>query len=99
MPVPYREFCSFPGAVPTNVETLSRCCLRMCCWFRGSSITPALLSLVGDKTVWQYKVLTRDVPQSPSEEELNALGQEGWDLTAVLTQGGVTHFYFKRMKD
>jgi hypothetical protein len=39
------------------------------------------------------------VPLSPSEEELNALGKEGWELTAVLTQGGVAHFYFKRIKD
>jgi hypothetical protein len=54
---------------------------------------------VRDRTVWQYKVLSRDVPLSPSEEELNALGKEGWELTAVLSQGAVTRFYFKRMKD
>jgi hypothetical protein len=54
---------------------------------------------VRDRTVWQYKVVTRDVPLSPSEEELNTFGKEGWELAAVLTQGGVTHFYFKRMKD
>lgn len=53
--------------------------------------------MVYDRTVWQYKVLTRDVPLSPSEEELNTLGKEGWELTAVLSQGGVTRFYFKRM--
>ena len=54
---------------------------------------------VRDRTVWQYKVVTRDVPLSPSEEELNTLGKEGWELTAVLSQGGVTHFYFKKMRD
>jgi hypothetical protein len=54
---------------------------------------------VRDRTVWQYKVLTRDIPLSPSEEELNMLGKDGWELIAVLTRGGVTHFYFKRMKD
>ena len=54
---------------------------------------------VHDRTVWQYKVVTRDVPLSLSEEELNTLGKEGWELTGVITQGGVTHFYFKRMKD
>jgi len=52
-----------------------------------------------DRTVWQYKVVTRDVPLSLSEEELNTLGKEGWELTAVLTHGRVTSFYFKRMKD
>ena len=54
---------------------------------------------VRDRTVWQYKVLSRDVPLSPSEEELNALSKKGWELTAVLSQSTVTHFYFKRMKD
>jgi hypothetical protein len=54
---------------------------------------------VRDRTVWQYKVLPQDVPLSPSEAELNTLGKEGWELTAVLSQGGVTCFYFKRMKD
>ena len=52
-----------------------------------------------DRTVWQYKVVTRDVPLSLSEEELNTLGKGGWELTAVLTHGRVTSFYFKRMKD
>jgi hypothetical protein len=51
---------------------------------------------VHDKTVWQYKVLTRDLV--PGEEELNTLGKEGWELAAVLTHHGAVHFYFKRMK-
>jgi hypothetical protein len=54
---------------------------------------------VRDRTVWQYKVITQDVPLSPSEEEMNMLGKEGWELTGVLTHGKVTYFYFKRMKD
>jgi hypothetical protein len=37
--------------------------------------------------------------QGLAEEELNALGKKGWELTTVLSQGGVTHFYFKRIKD
>ena len=57
-------------------------------------ITPMVY--VHDKTVWQYKVLTRDLV--PSEEELNALGKEGWELAAVLTHHGAVHFYFKRIK-
>jgi hypothetical protein len=52
---------------------------------------------VRDKTVWQYKVLTRDLVLG--EEELNALGKEGWELAAVLTHHSAVHFYFKRMKD
>ncbi len=53
---------------------------------------------VHDKAVWQYKVISRDLPQALNEEELNALGKEGWELTAVLSEGGARHFYFKRMK-
>jgi hypothetical protein len=58
-------------------------------------ITPMVY--VRDKTVWQYKVLTRDLV--PGEEELNALGKEGWELSGVLTHHGAVHFYFKRLKD
>ena len=32
---------------------------------------------VRDRTVWQHKVVTRDVPLSPSEEELNTLDKRG----------------------
>ena len=72
---------------------------------RFNSSTPsgpvpiAPMVYVKDKTVWQYKILIRDVAQNPNEDELNALGKDGWELAAVLQHGGVTHFYFKRMKD
>ena len=58
-------------------------------------ITPMVY--VHDRTVWQYKVLTRDLVLG--EEELNALGKEGWELAAVLQHHGAVHFYFKRIKD
>jgi hypothetical protein len=54
---------------------------------------------VRDKTMWQYKVITRDLAQGPNEEELNALGKDGSELAAVLPHVGVAHFYFKRVKD
>jgi hypothetical protein len=60
-------------------------------------ITPMVY--IRDKTVWQYKVLTRDLVQGPGEDELNTLGKEGWELAAVLPHVGVAHFYFKRRKD
>jgi hypothetical protein len=31
-----------------------------------------------------------------SEPELNALGAEHWELTAVVPAGAQVHFYFKR---
>ena len=60
-------------------------------------ITPMVY--VRDKTVWQYKVLSRDLAQGPNEEELNTLGKDGWELAAVVPHVGVAHFYFKRMKE
>ena len=54
-----------------------------------------------DKLVWEYKLLSRNLAkeEAPSEEELNALGKEGWELAASLMQGGIACFYFKRLKD
>jgi hypothetical protein len=37
-------------------------------------ITPIVY--VRDKTVWQYKLLTRAFLEAPSEEELNMLGRD-----------------------
>ena len=56
---------------------------------------------VTEKTVWEYKLLSRNLSneETPSEEELNKLGKDGWELAAALTNGGVAQFYFKRLKD
>lgn len=60
-------------------------------------ITPIVY--VNEKTVWQYKLLTRDLDKTLSEEELNTFGKDGWELAAVLPQGNIVHFYFKRLKN
>ena len=56
---------------------------------------------VKDKTVWEYKLLSRNLSkeEAPSEEELNRLGKEAWELAGVFTDSPFVHFYFKRMKD
>jgi hypothetical protein len=56
---------------------------------------------VKDKTVWEYKLLTRNLSkeEAPSEGELNRLGKEGWELAGVFSDSPFVHFYFKRMKD
>lgn len=49
--------------------------------------------------VWEYRHLQRTVAgDAPplSEEELNALGADGWELAAVIPGGTGVHFYFKR---
>ena len=48
-------------------------------------------------TTWEYKHVTRGSrAQALDDEELNALGREGWELAGVVTVGRTTHFYFKR---
>jgi hypothetical protein len=56
---------------------------------------------VKDKTVWQYKLLTRNLAKEevPSEEELNKIGNEGWELVGVFNDTPFVYFYFKRLKD
>ena len=49
--------------------------------------------------VWEYRHLQRPVVGAApplSEEELNALGAEGWELTAVIPGPAGVHCYFKR---
>jgi hypothetical protein len=42
---------------------------------------------VKDKTVWEYKLLTRNLSkeEAPSEGELNRLGKEAWELAGMFT--------------
>ena len=56
---------------------------------------------VKDKTVWDYKMLTRNLSKEevPGEQELNRLGKEAWELAGVFTDSPFVHFYFKRLKD
>jgi hypothetical protein len=47
---------------------------------------------------WEYKQIVRNLEkESPLDEtELNALGEEGWELSGVAQQPPVAYFYFKR---
>ena len=56
---------------------------------------------VKDKTVWQYKLLTRNLSkeEAPSEGGLNEIGKEGWELAGVFNDTPFVYFYFKRLKD
>jgi hypothetical protein len=48
---------------------------------------------------WEYKQIVRNLEkQNPLDEaELNALGEEGWELTGVTQQPSLVYFYFKRL--
>lgn len=48
---------------------------------------------------WEYRQLIRNLGKeaAPTADELNALGQEGWELTGVTTDAPFVYFYFKRL--
>ena len=43
-------------------------------------------------TKWQYRIQRGDL----SQEALDELGQQGWDLVSVIANDDEPHFYFKR---
>jgi len=47
---------------------------------------------------WAYQEIVRDLDASGalSEAELNARGDEGWELTGILQDGRTVRYYFKR---
>jgi hypothetical protein len=50
---------------------------------------------VYEKQRWEYKVI---VQSAVSEEELNALGAEGWELVGIVALPETRQFYFKRAR-
>ena len=54
---------------------------------------------VYEKLGWEYRVASRNVGEPTfSEEELNALGRDGWELVGVVTLPNKVQFYFKRVQ-
>jgi hypothetical protein len=55
---------------------------------------------VFEQQAWEYKIVVKNVTaeELPSEQELNALGVSGWELTGVVTLPGKVQFYFKRFR-
>ena len=53
---------------------------------------------VEKRTRWEYKQIIRSLDKEslPDETELNALGEEGWELSGVAQQPPLAYFYFKR---
>ena len=47
---------------------------------------------------WEYKQIVRNLEseQPLTENELNTLGEEGWELSGVAQQPPMAYFYFKR---
>lgn len=54
---------------------------------------------VKESLKWEYKQIIRNLEkESPlGEEELNALGADGWEMSGVMHQPPLAYFYFKRL--
>jgi hypothetical protein len=55
---------------------------------------------VYEKQGWEYRVVSRNIADDPRlpEDELNALGKEGWELVGVVASSGTVQFYLKRLR-
>lgn len=62
---------------------------------------PIVPPMVYVAPVWEYRHLRRDAGAGTpiGEEELNALGAEGWELVAVTPTPDGVDFYFKRARE
>ena len=47
---------------------------------------------------WEYKQIVRDLEKEKplDQAELDALGEEGWEMSGVAQHPPVTYYYFKR---
>lgn len=48
---------------------------------------------------WEYKQIVRNLKKEGalSDQELKALGAEGWEMSGIAQQPPLTFFYFKRL--
>jgi hypothetical protein len=50
---------------------------------------------------WEYKQILRNLETEtpPDEEELNKLGEDGWEMSGVTQKPPFAYFYFKRLTE
>ncbi len=62
---------------------------------RGGHIAPPWVPITPR---WEYKELVRNLESEPlpAEDDLDMLGNDGWELAGVANEGSRVHFYFKR---
>ncbi len=64
----------------------------------GAIVPPMVY--VTEKTIWEYKQIVRSLAKDniPTEEELNRLGKDGWELVSTLNYSEFVYLFFKRIK-
>jgi len=64
----------------------------------GAIVPPMVY--VTEKTVWEYKQILRNLAKDniPTEEELNRLGKDGWELVSTVNYSEFVYLFFKRIK-
>ena len=62
---------------------------------RGGHISPPWVPVTPR---WEYKEVVRSLETEtlPTEQELDRLGADGWELAGVANEGHRVHLYFKR---
>lgn len=50
---------------------------------------------------WEYRQIVRNLKKDGplSDDELNTLGAEGWEMSGVAQQASLTYYYFKRQTE
>jgi hypothetical protein len=65
---------------------------------QAESVRPPTI-YVQKPLTWEYKQIVRNLESEklPNEAELNALGEDGWEMSGVAQQPPLAYFYFKRL--
>ena len=56
---------------------------------------------VYEKQEWEYRIITKniDVDALQTEQDLNPLGKDGWELVGITTIASIMQFYLKRIRN
>lgn len=66
-----------------------------------SATAPAPMIYIKRDPAWEYKRIVRaqDIEHLLTEDELNDLGKDGWELSGIVSTEESVNFYLKRLLD
>jgi hypothetical protein len=53
---------------------------------------------VYERQGWEYRLVSKEVDQPLTQDELNALGKDGWELVGIVALLNTVQFYLKRIR-